>query len=157
MCQDSLAGEWTPTDGWSLLFWVCAPLVVGLLGREPPGNFLAVSGFSSGPEFAYCCCLFLWLLLLRGLHSFCFCSPLGRHPCEVSVVSCFWRHTELLTYCCFVSPRDLAAETTDFVPTTELKRPILYLCICTFSSGVRKLGISSVTDSHFFQQFFFGF
>ena len=121
ICQDPLPGEWTPTDGWSLLFWACAPLVVGWLGTEPPGDFLTVSGFSAGPEFAYCCCLFLWLLLLKGLHSFCFCSPLGRHPCEVSVSSCFWRHTEPLTYCCFVSPSDLAAETMDLEPMTEVK------------------------------------
>lgn len=60
---------------------------------------------------------------------------LGRHPREVSVISCFWLHTALglLTYCCFASPVT-KQQRLDVMPMTELKRQMQYMHLYIFFS-----------------------
>lgn len=76
-----------PHPAGSPLFWVGITSGGGFIWHGTPRWFLAVSGFSAGARLIYSCWSFLWLLLFTGFTAFCFCSPLGRHLCKVSMTS----------------------------------------------------------------------
>lgn len=146
------------TPGWISAPRVSAPLVGGLLGAKPLADFQAMSTSLLGWGLHTATDPYCGFFSLKGVRTFCFGSPLGRHPwhslCDICSGFPLLLGSDLPLLCI---TSDLAAKAMDFMPMTELKRQIQYFCSYTFFSGVRKVGISIFIVSYFNYSYFLHF